>query len=132
MVALILAAIGTLGIGGFIALAIFAPPIAASVAKGALDVVSKLWQTRIGMAAMVGVPLLLAGLSIGDWKGAGRIQAKWDAAEKAAVVRGNTAKSESEQEIAPVAPEDETPDAPPEPPPSLGSRFHFPFKIPEI
>lgn len=84
MLAFILAAIGTLGIGGFIALALFAPPIAAALAKGATEIIAKLWATRGGLALLVGASCFAAGLFYGDHQGAHRVQARWDAARAAA------------------------------------------------
>jgi trans-2-enoyl-CoA reductase len=67
MFALVLAIVGTVGVGGFIALAVFAPPIAAAVAKGTLDVVSRLWATRAGMALLVGAAVGVGAYMLGTY-----------------------------------------------------------------
>lgn len=78
MFTFILASIGTLGIGGFIALAIFAPPIAAQVAKAAIGILDQLLSTRWGVGLLVAVACLIFGNFYFDHRGAARCQAKWD------------------------------------------------------
>lgn len=121
MLGLILAAVGTLGVGGFIALAIFAPPLAASVAKGLLDIVSRLWATRIGMALMVGTACLIGGYLYGERRGVARVRAEWDAAEKRAIKIGTEVREQAEKEIPPDTSDE--PQSAPAPEPSR----HIPF-----
>lgn len=73
--------IGTLGIGGFVALAFFAPLAAQAVIKIALAALQRILATRIGCAALAGAACLVAGALYGDHQGAARIQDKWDDAK---------------------------------------------------
>lgn len=81
MLGWILSAIGILGIGGFIALLIFAPVAAQAVIKIVLEITKIVLSTRIGCAAVAGGACLVIGLLYGDQQGAARVQAKWDAAK---------------------------------------------------
>lgn len=77
--------VGTLGVAGAIALAVFAPALAEVLFKGAVDIVAKLLQTRIGVAILVGLGCLILGELAGDYHG----RSVADAACKAAQVRAD-------------------------------------------
>lgn len=77
----ILAAVGSLGVAGMIALAIFAPLAAQTVVKIALDVLGRILSTRIGCAALAGAACLVVGILYGDGQGAARVQEQWDDAK---------------------------------------------------
>lgn len=47
--------IGSIGIVGLIALAIFAPPIAAAIWKAIMSFINWFWSTRLGVGVMVGI-----------------------------------------------------------------------------
>lgn len=57
----ILGLVSALGVAGAIALAIFAPALAAALLNGALALLTRLWATRAGMALIVGALALVAG-----------------------------------------------------------------------
>jgi hypothetical protein len=123
----VLAAIGTLGIGGFIALAVFAPPIAAQVARIAFDLFDRLISTRWGVALLTAIACLTFGNFYFDHRGAARVRAQWDAAEQRQIAKGNSAHDEAEREIPPVEEnEPVAPTRPPEPKSHLPNFLHFP------
>lgn len=61
--------VSTVGIAGAIALAIFAPALAEVLFKGAISLVARLLQTRIGVAILVGLGCLILGELAGDYHG---------------------------------------------------------------
>lgn len=101
----ILSIVGVLGVGGFAAALIFAPPLAAAFVKIALNVLERILSTRIGVGIVVGIACSIAGFLYGEHEGAAGVQAKWDAAEQRAIQRGSNARETAEQEIPPVVEE---------------------------
>lgn len=61
----ILSIVGVLGVGGFAAALIFAPPIAAAAVKIALDLLGRILSTRVG----VGIAACIFGLALGYFYG---------------------------------------------------------------
>lgn len=76
----ITAAIGTLGVGGTIAIAIFAPTVLPALVKATVSLGRAIISTRVG----VGAVCLVIGLAAGDQFGEHRIQAQWTEARAAA------------------------------------------------
>lgn len=73
-------AIGTVGIGGIILLAIFAPAVLPIMAKVIVSIAHQIISTRIG----VGAVCLVVGLLGGDQYGERRIRTEWAEARIAA------------------------------------------------
>jgi hypothetical protein len=109
------------GLAGYLAMLFFAPQAAVAVERVALDLLSRIMSTRLGVGALVGALAFIAGDFYGDHSGAARVQAEWDAAEHAAVLAGREAREQAEREIAPLA--EASPDAAPPAP----AQFHIPF-----
>lgn len=92
----VLSAIGVLGVGGFIALIVLAPAVAAQVASAVAKLLKWMLSTRIGVGILVGIACLLGGWLYGDHLGSSRTQANWDAARESAAAE----KASREKEIA--------------------------------
>lgn len=80
----VLSIVGVLGVGGFIALLVFAPVVAAQVMSAVGKLLGWMLSTRIGVGILVGVACLLGGLLWGEHAGAARVQTSWDEARDAA------------------------------------------------
>src|SRR5262245_31099551 len=68
-------------LAGYIALLVFAPQAALAIERIALDLLSRILSTRLGVGALAGAVGFVAGALYGDQSGAARVQAEWDAAE---------------------------------------------------
>jgi hypothetical protein len=107
-------------LAGYIALLVFAHPVAVIVEQAAFKLASAVISSRIGCAAATALVVGSACWWIGDDHGAERVQAEWDAAEHAAIEAGREAREEAEREIPPV------PADPIAPAPVRTETFHMP------
>jgi hypothetical protein len=96
-----------IGVAGLIALAVFAPAVAQIILKLALNVISTLLSTRIGVALLVGSVCLMVGDIYGDIHG-GKVarqacQAAQEQAEREAAERdkrqGNLADKDAQARL---------------------------------
>lgn len=99
-----LAIVGTLGVAGAIALAIFAPAVAQVLLNGVVGIVRRLLQTRIGVAILVGALCLIGGELAGDWHGRSTCRTAQAQADREAAARdqeqGNLAADDAKQRSA--------------------------------
>ena len=97
---------------GYIALLIFAPPVAAAIEQVLFKIVGAILSTRIDCAAIALGVGLIAGNFYGDWQGSSRELAEWRAAEHATVVHEEDARAQAEKEIPQLPAEDAKETAP--------------------
>lgn len=79
-----MALIGVFGVGGLIALFVFAPALAQVILNGAVTIVGDILKTRLGVAVLVGAACLVAGELAGDYHGRSVAEAACHAAQERA------------------------------------------------
>ena len=99
-------AVGTLGVAGVVALAIFAPALAGVLLKGLLHISEEILKTRLGLAAAVGLAAALGGYFTGaiyvEHKCEARIEQMKADAEEARLARDTGIRDELERTYGPV------------------------------
>lgn len=103
---LLLSLTGILGIGGMVALFIFAPPLAVAILRGAGNLATAVVATRLGLGLTVGIAGLLLGWFGGAWHAESACTAQIamlrSAADAAAAKRDADLRTALEQQYQPV------------------------------